>query len=124
MPFRARGFQLVVAARDGALAGAPGGELHDERRQGENGQKHQVHQHERRAAVLAGDVGETPHVAQTDGATGAYQNEAQAASELFAFHSPSKPRDERYAQKAPGVLAKRRARTINPCSVAETRESC
>ena len=34
------------------------------------------------------------------------------------------PRDERYAQKAPGVLAKRRARTINPCSVAETRESC
>ena len=35
----------------------------------------------------------------------ARQNEAQAASEFFAFHSPSKPRDERYAQKAPGVLA-------------------
>ena len=30
----------------------------------------QVHEHEGRPAVLAGDVGEAPHVAQADGAAG------------------------------------------------------
>ena len=102
MPFRARRLKDIVAARDGALACTAGGELHDEGRKREDGQEHQVHDHKRRAAVLARDIGESPHVAQADGAARAHQDEPKAGSELLAFHSSSKPRAvARVTQKRP-----------------------
>ena len=91
VPFRARRLERVVAARDGFLTGAPGRELHDEHRQREDGQKHQVHEYECRTAVFAGDVGEAPHVAQPDGAARAHQDESEARAEFLAFHRFSSP---------------------------------
>ena len=43
-------------------------------------------QQERRAAVLSGNIGEAPHVADADGASGAHQQEAQPGAEGFSLH--------------------------------------
>ena len=38
------------------------------------------------AAVLTGDIGELPDVANADGAAGTKQDEAQTASQMFSLH--------------------------------------
>mgnify|MGYP002511992853 CR=1 FL=1 len=40
-------------------------------------------------AILAGDVGEFPHIADADGAAGAEQNETKTASQSFTLHKTS-----------------------------------
>ena len=45
----------------------------------------QVDEHEGCTAILAGDVRKAPDVAQTDGASGRDQDEAQSGTKLFSF---------------------------------------
>ena len=85
VPLGALGLERVVAAGDALLACAAGGELHHQDRQAEDEKKHQVHKDERAAAVLAGDIGEAPDVAQADGAACAYQDEAEPRGEFLAL---------------------------------------
>ena len=48
-------------------------------------QEQQVDEHEGCTAILAGDVRKAPDVAQTDGASGRNQDEAQSGTKLFSF---------------------------------------
>ena len=85
MPFGTLGLKRVVAAGNALLAGATGGELHYQDRQAKDEKEHQVHEDERTAAVLTRDIGETPDIAQADGAACAHQDEAEPRGELFAL---------------------------------------
>ena len=79
-----RRLQGVEGQGGGLLAGTTHRELHHHDRQAQNHKEQQVEQDERRTAVLAGDVGEAPDVAQADGATCRNENEAQARREPLA----------------------------------------
>lgn len=84
VPAAALGLQGLVAQHGALAAGTAHRQLH-----GQNGNPHDdqgddVEQHEYAAAVDTGDVGEFPHIADADGAAGAYQNESQPGSEIFA----------------------------------------
>ena len=48
-------------------------------------QADEIEQDEVAAAVLAGDIGEAPDVADADGAARAHQQEAQPGAEGFSF---------------------------------------
>ena len=85
VPLSTLGLERVVAAGDALLAGAAGGELHHQNRQAEDEKEHQVHEDERAATVLTGDIGEAPDVAQADGAACAHQDEAEPRGELLAL---------------------------------------
>ena len=63
MPLGALGLQGVEGQGDALLAGPAHGKLHDHDRKAHNHQKQQIEQHERRAAVLSGNIGEAPYVA-------------------------------------------------------------
>ena len=84
MPLSRR-LQRVERRRRALLAGTAHGELHHHDGQAQDDEEYEVHQHERRAAVFARDVGEAPHVAQTDGAPRGNQDEAQTRAEPFAL---------------------------------------
>lgn len=49
----------------------------------------EINEQEHRAAILAGDIGEAPDIADADGATDAGEYEAVAAGPLFACHCNS-----------------------------------
>ena len=84
MPFGALGLQNVVASRAAFLARTAHGIFHNQDRQAENYQKHQVKQHERRAAIFAAYIWEAPDVAKANGASGRNKNEADARAEFLA----------------------------------------
>ena len=86
MPLPTLGTELIVAARDRTLACAARGELHHEHRQREYHEEYQVQHDERRAAVLAGDIGESPYVSQADGAARAHQDKPKARTKPLTFH--------------------------------------
>ena len=77
MPFGPLRLQIVETARDAFLARAADGEFHDQNGQRENNQEKKVQQHECRATVLAGNVGETPNVAQPNSASRTDEDEPQ-----------------------------------------------
>ena len=80
----AGGLQDVERLRGGLLACAADGELHHHDGQAQDNQEDQVDQDECGTAVLAGDVGEAPDVAQSDCATRADKKEADAGGEVLA----------------------------------------
>ena len=89
VPAAALGLQGLVAQHGALAAGTAHRQLH-----GQNGNPHDdqgddVEQHEYAAAVDTGDVGEFPHIADADGATGAEENEAQTAPKVFSVHDDS-----------------------------------
>ena len=71
--------QRRMEAHDRPLGGASGGELHEENRQADQRERDEVKYDEPTAAVLPGDVGETPDVAEANRAPSGQENEAQAA---------------------------------------------
>ena len=79
-----RGLQDVEGLGGRTLGGAADGELHDHDGQSQDDEENEVKHNEGRPAVLAGDVGEAPHVAQADGAAGRNEDEAEAAREVLA----------------------------------------
>ena len=83
------GFEHIERLRAAFLAGTAHGELHHHDGQAQNDQEDQIEQHERAAAVFAGDIGETPHVSKADGAACGHQNEAQAGREVLALLLPA-----------------------------------
>ena len=84
VPVGAGRLQLVEGPGDGALRAAAHRELHDQDGKSQHHEEQQVHDEEGRAAVLAGDVGEAPDVAEADGAAGRDEDEAEAAGEVLA----------------------------------------
>ena len=72
------------------FAGRPAhGELHHHDGQAQDDEEHEVHQHERRAAVLSGNIGEAPYVADADGTPGRNEQKAQPRGKFFSFfHNP------------------------------------
>ena len=89
VPLGACGLQRPVALHRAFAAGPAHRQLHGEHRHPHNHQEQQVEQHEHAAAVFPGDIGEFPHVANADGASGAHQQETQPGAEVFSFHLPS-----------------------------------
>ena len=89
MPFGARRLQHAEADR-AAFAGRPAhGELHGHDGQAQHDQEKQVNKHERRAAVLSGNIGEAPYVADADGTPGRNEQKAQPRGKFFSFfHNP------------------------------------
>ena len=85
VPVSARRLQHVEGPGDGALGAAAHGELHDHDGQSQDHQEDEVHDEEGRAAVLAGDVGEAPDVAEADGAAGGDEDEPQTTAESLTF---------------------------------------
>ena len=79
----------VERLRAAFLACAAHGELHHHDGQAQNDQEDQIEQHERAAAVFAGDIGKAPHVSKTDGTACGYQDEAQAGCEVLALLLPA-----------------------------------
>ena len=81
---RARRLQPIERLRRRLLRCAPDRKLHHHDGQAQDDQEDQVDQDECGAAVLAGDVGEAPDVAQSDCATRADKEEADAGGEVLA----------------------------------------
>ena len=84
MPLAPARLKRIEAARRGAVARASHGKLHHQQGQTQDHQEQDNEQHECGAAVLARDVGETPDVAQADGAAGADEQKTQTAREALA----------------------------------------
>ena len=76
--------QRRMEAHDRPLGGASGGELHEENRQADQRERDEVKYDEPTAAVLPGDVGEAPDVAEANRAPGGQENEAQAARQSLS----------------------------------------
>ena len=86
VPLAAGFFQGLVSSNSALAAGAAYGQLHGQDRHAHDEQKQQVNQNEQTAAVLSGDVGKFPNVADANGTSGADQNEAKAGFKAFSFH--------------------------------------
>lgn len=87
VPAGALGLQRLEGPGHALLAASAHGKLHHHHRQAHDDQKQQVHHHKGGPAVLAGDVGEPPYVAQPDGAPGGYEQKAQPGGKTLAlFH--------------------------------------
>ena len=92
MPLGTLIFQFLIH-QDGALLGcAAHCKFHSHNGQTQQDQACQIDQNKDRTAVLAGDIGEFPDVADADGTAGAEQDEAEAASEMFALHIKFPPK--------------------------------
>ena len=76
----AAGLQCLVHFNRALLCGTTHGKLHGHNRQTQQNQESQIDQHENSAAILSGDVGEFPNIADADGTAGTEENEAKAAS--------------------------------------------
>ena len=86
VPFASRFFQNVKGA-DGRSAACPSdGKFHGHNRNAENSQKQKIKQNKNTSAVVSYHVGETPHIADTDGASGRDENEPKTAFKLFSLH--------------------------------------
>ena len=84
---------VVIAAlffqnSEGGGAAAPAGSSHGEfahqNGEAQNGEKQQIDEDEGGPAELAADVGEFPDIADSHGAPGGHQNEAQPGAEGLA----------------------------------------
>ena len=78
MPLVPRLFQRLVGLHNALAAGAANGKLHRQHGHAQHQQEHQIQQHKYAAAVLASHIRKAPHIANTDGAARAHQQEAQA----------------------------------------------
>ena len=85
VPERPLGRQRLVHIDRAFLCGPSHGKFHDHDRKTQQDQAGNVDQHEDGTAVLTGDVGEFPDIADTDGAAGAEQDEAQTATQMFTI---------------------------------------
>jgi len=86
MPLGALGLQLLVHF-DGTLLGTPAqSKFHGHDGQTQQDQTGQIDQNKNSTAVLSGDIGEFPDIADADGAAGAEQNKAQTAAKMFTLH--------------------------------------
>ena len=86
MPLAALGLQGLIALHRTLAAGAAHGQLHGQHGHTHDHQEQQIEKDKDTAAVGAGHIGKLPDVADTDGAAGAHQNEAQSGLEILAFH--------------------------------------
>ena len=75
VPLLARLFEGLVGLYGAFAAGAAHGQLHGHNRDAHDDQADEVEQDEVPAAVLAGDIGEAPDIADADGAAGTDQQE-------------------------------------------------
>ena len=120
VPLGALWLQLLEGAQDALLAGPAHGELHDHDGQAHDDQEKQVHQHQGSAAVLAHDVGETPHIAQADGAAGRDQDEAQPGRKFFSLQNSVPPLSQINGMsprhETTGRRARRRGSSPHPAS--------
>ena len=78
VPFAAGLFQLFIGPDRRLAAGTAYGQLHGKDGNAHDDQKQQVEQNKDAAAVLAGNIGELPYVADADGAACAYQQKTKA----------------------------------------------
>ena len=86
VPLGAGLFQRPVAQHGTLAAAAAHCQLHGQDGNAQQQQTDQVKQNEITAAVLTGDVGKAPDVADADGAACAHQQKAQPGTEGFSFH--------------------------------------
>ena len=86
VPLGAGLFQILVGQHGALAAAAAHRQFHGHHGDAQQQQAHQIEQDEVAAAVLAGDIGEAPHVADADGAARAHQQEAQPGAEGFSLH--------------------------------------
>ena len=86
MPLAALGLQLLIHFHRALLGCAAHGKFHAHNGQTQQDQTSQINQNENRAAVLTGNIGKFPDVANTDGTSGTEQNKAQTAAKMFALH--------------------------------------
>ena len=86
VPLGAGLFQILVGQHGAPAARAADRQFHRQHGHAHHEQAEQVEENEVAAAVLAGDVGEAPHVADADGAARAHQQEAQPGAEGFSLH--------------------------------------
>ena len=89
MPFGTGFFKFLIHSEGTCLGGAAHCKLHDHDRETQNEQAKDIDQNKSAAAELTRHPWEFPNVAASYGASGAEQNEAQAAAESFStvFHT-------------------------------------
>jgi len=85
VPFLTGFFQSLVHAHRACLGSTAQREFHGHNRETQKDQAEDVDQYESTAAVFTGHPGKLPHVAATDGTTGAEQDEPQSRGKTFAF---------------------------------------
>ena len=85
VPFAARRLQLFVGAHRALAGGTAHGELHGHHGHAHHDQEEQIEQHKGAAAVVAHHIGEAPHIADADGASGADEDEPQPGFKGLAF---------------------------------------
>ena len=86
MPLAALRLQQVKGQGCALAAGPSNCKFHDYDGKSQYQQEYQVYQHKSGPSVFAYNIREPPHIAQTNGASCAYKDEAQPGRELFAFH--------------------------------------
>ena len=86
VPLAAGGLQGLVAQHRAFAAGPAHRQLHGEDGHTHCHQEQQVEQHEHPAAVLPGDIGELPHVADAHRTPRAHQQKAQPGLETIPIH--------------------------------------
>ena len=75
VPLGAFRLQRFVGFYRAVVPGAAHGQLHGHNRDAHDDQADEIKQHKVSAAVLAGDIGEAPDIADADGAAGTDQQE-------------------------------------------------
>ena len=75
-----------MEARDRPPGGPARRELHEEDRQPDQREREKVERDEPAAAVLSGDVGKAPGVAEADRAPGGQEDEAQSARQFLSHN--------------------------------------
>ena len=85
VPGGPRLLQSLVSRHGALLAPAAHGQLHGHHRDAHEHQEGQVKEYKHRAAILAGDVWELPHIPDADGTAGTDQKKSQSRFEIIAF---------------------------------------
>ena len=86
VPLLARLFQGPIGQHRALAPGPAHRQLHGQHGDAHDDQADEVEEDEVAAAVLAGDVGEAPDIANADGAARTHQQKAQPGPEGFTFH--------------------------------------
>ena len=87
VPFGAGLLQRLVGFDHALAAAAANREFHGHDGDAHDDEEQQIEDDEDAAAVRAGDVGEFPYVADTDGAACADEQEAKSRFKIFSFHT-------------------------------------
>ena len=85
MPPGPTGFQLFQGVCHITLCGTSHGKLHNEYRKTDENQKKQIYHQKYSTAILAGNIGKTPYIAESYGAAGGKKQKTQSAGELFTL---------------------------------------